>query len=115
MPQFVLNVVQPAGGVPAPAALARIMTDVAAVIDAAARDGALVLNVGLAPPQGSAVVRADAEGRTVTDGPYAEAKEFVGGFVMVRTDDRDGALAWAERLARATTLPIEVRQVAGGG
>jgi hypothetical protein len=45
----------------------------------------------------------------VTDGPYAEGKEHVGGFSIIQADDLDEALAWGRKLARATTLPIEVR------
>jgi hypothetical protein len=44
-----------------------------------------------------------------TDGPFAEGKEHLGGFTIIEAPDLDAALAWAERLARATTLPIEVR------
>jgi hypothetical protein len=45
----------------------------------------------------------------VTDGPFAEGKEHVGGFTVVEAPDLDAALAWGRRLARATSLPIEVR------
>ncbi|HSL35969.1 MAG TPA: YciI family protein [Arthrobacter sp.] len=47
----------------------------------------------------------------MTDGPFAEAKEHVGGFTVIEAADLDAALGWAEKLARATTLPIEVRPV----
>jgi hypothetical protein len=54
----------------------------------------------------------------VTDGPFAESKEHIGGFLVVKAPDLDAALAWARKLARALTLegrenegglPIEVR------
>jgi hypothetical protein len=45
----------------------------------------------------------------MTDGPFAEGKEHLGGLTIVRAPDLDAALAWARRLARASTLPIEVR------
>ena len=45
----------------------------------------------------------------LTDGPFAEGKEHLGGFVVVAAPDLDAALAWGTKLARATTLPIEVR------
>jgi hypothetical protein len=45
----------------------------------------------------------------MTDGPYAEGKEHLGGFTVIAAPDLDAALAWGAKLARATTLPIEVR------
>ena len=45
----------------------------------------------------------------MTDGPYVEGKEHVGGFLIVRAPDLDGALVWARKLARVLPLPIEVR------
>jgi hypothetical protein len=47
----------------------------------------------------------------ITDGPFAEGKEHVGGFTIVEAPDLDAALAWGRKLAQATTLPIEVRPV----
>ena len=48
-----------------------------------------------------------------TDGPFAEAKEHVGGFVIVKAEDLDAALEWGRKLARVITLPIEVRPFQG--
>jgi hypothetical protein len=45
----------------------------------------------------------------MTDGPYAEGKEHIGGFTVIRAPDLDAALAWGRKAALATTLPIEVR------
>jgi hypothetical protein len=45
----------------------------------------------------------------MTDGPFAEGKEHIGGLSIIRADDLDAALEWGRRLALATTLPIEVR------
>ena len=42
-------------------------------------------------------------------GPYVEGKEHIGGFTIIRATDLDSALAWGRKLARATTLPVEVR------
>ena len=44
-----------------------------------------------------------------TDGPFAESKEHVGGFIIIKAPDLDAALDWARKAARAITLPIEVR------
>ena len=43
------------------------------------------------------------------DGPFTEAKEHIGGLVIIRVPDLDAALEWGRRYATATTLPIEVR------
>ena len=45
----------------------------------------------------------------MTDGPFAEAKEHIGGFYIINADDLDAALAWAGKVADATNHPIEVR------
>jgi hypothetical protein len=47
----------------------------------------------------------------ITDGPYLEAKEFVGGITIVETADLDEALAWARKGARACRAPVEVREI----
>jgi hypothetical protein len=50
----------------------------------------------------------------VTDGPYVEAKEHIGGVNIIEAANLDEALEWGRRLAQATTLPIEVRPFRGG-
>ena len=51
----------------------------------------------------------------ITDGPFAESKEHIGGFMVVKVPDLDSALEWARKMARVLTLeghdglPIEVR------
>ena len=44
-----------------------------------------------------------------TDGPFAEAKEHLGGFYIIEAEDLDAALGWASRVTRAINAPIEVR------
>jgi hypothetical protein len=44
-----------------------------------------------------------------TDGPFAEAKEHLGGFYIIEADDLDTALAWASKTTAAVSKPIEVR------
>ena len=109
MPRYLLSVYQPDGPAPAPDVLGAIMRDVYAVRDEMQKSGAWVFSAGLLPPTTATVVRAQ-NGRTlITDGPFVEGKEHIGGFCVVRAPDLDAALVWGERLARATTLPIEVR------
>jgi len=55
------------------------------------------------------VLRADGSDLLVTDGPFAEGKEHIGGFWIIRAPDLDAALGWARKAAVACKLPIEVR------
>ncbi|MEJ3651919.1 YciI family protein [Actinomycetes bacterium KLBMP 9759] len=71
--------------------------------------GAWVFGGGLLPSAEAAVVRFDRGAATTTDGPFAETKEQLGGFWVVRCADRDEAMAWAEKCAEACGSPIEVR------
>jgi hypothetical protein len=110
MPQYLLTVVEPTGGeVPSPEALEAIMRDVGQVDDAMRAAGVWVFAGGLFPPDRATTLRPKADEVLVTDGPFAEGREHVGGFSVVEVADLDAALDWGRRLARATTLPIEVR------
>lgn len=71
--------------------------------------GVWVFAGGLLPSESSTVVRVDGGTTTTTDGPFAETKEQLGGFWVIRAADLDQALAWAEKCARACGCPIEVR------
>ena len=71
--------------------------------------GSWVFVGGLQPSQATTVVRPGNGTTTMTDGPFAETKEQLGGFWVIRCDDLDQALAWAERCVLACGSPIEVR------
>ena len=107
MTRYLLSVYQPSG--PPPANLDQIIADVTAVDEAMRDAGVWVFSGGLHPQSTASVVR----GALVTDGPFAEAKEHLGGFTVIDAPDLDAALRWAERLSNATTLPIEVRPFQG--
>jgi hypothetical protein len=109
MPRYLLNVIQPDAAPPPPAALDRIMRDVRAVRDEIQAAGAWEFSGGLHRPSASTVVRVRDGEALITDGPFVEGKEFIGGFTIIRAPDLDAALGWARKLAAATTLPIEVR------
>jgi hypothetical protein len=64
---------------------------------------------GLHPASTATVVRLQDGKVLTTDGPFAESKEHIGGFSIIKAPDLDAALEWGRKLARATTLPIEVR------
>ena len=109
MKQYLLSVYQPDGPAPPPEQLERINRDLDAVNQELRAAGAWVFAGGLHPPSTATVVRVSDGDILVTDGPFAEGKEHIGGFTIVRAPDLDAALAWGRRLAEATTLPIEVR------
>jgi len=114
MRQYLLTVYQPDGPPPPPEELERISADLDALNAELRQAGAWVFAGGLHPPSTATVIRVKDGDTLVTDGPFAEAKEHVGGFTIVRAPDLDAALAWGRRLAEATTLPIEVRPFQDG-
>ncbi|HYN16728.1 MAG TPA: YciI family protein [Actinomycetes bacterium] len=113
MKQYLLSVYQPDG----PALPAEDMEAISRDLDALNREleaaGAWVFAGGLHPPDTATVVRVEDGEVLTTDGPYAEGKEHIGGFTIIKAPDLDAALEWGRKLARATTLPIEVRPFQG--
>jgi hypothetical protein len=71
--------------------------------------GVWVFAGGLLPASTATVVRADGDEVLVTDGPFTESKEHIGGFWVIEAPDLDAALAWASKATRACTQPVEVR------
>jgi hypothetical protein len=71
--------------------------------------GAWVFAGGLHPPSTATVVRAQGGDVITTDGPFAETKEQLGGFWVIRATDLDAALAWAAKGSAACGGPVEVR------
>ena len=113
MRQYLLTIYQPDGPPPPAEELERIMADLDALNREIQAAGAWVFAGGLHPPSTATVLRARGEEVLVTDGPYAEGKEHVGGFTIVKAPDLDAALEWGRKLARVITLPIEVRPFQG--
>lgn len=113
MKQYLLSVYQPDGDPPAAVKLDEIMRDVTAVRDEMQAAGAWVFSDGLFPASTATVVRERDGEFLVTDGPYVEGKEHLGGITIVKAPDLDAALEWGRKTARATTLPIEVRPFQG--
>jgi len=113
MKHYLLSVYQPDGDPPPPEVLNEITREVRAVEQEMKDAGAWVFTAGLNAASTATVVRVREGESLITDGPYAEGKEHIGGFTIVEAADLDGALAWGRKLARATTLPIEVRPIRG--
>jgi hypothetical protein len=89
--------------------LQRLAAQVGAFNDELTSSGAWVFGGGLNPASSATVVRAGADGVSMTDGPYAETKEVMGGFWVIEAADLDAALAWARKGATACEGPVEVR------
>ena len=109
MKNYLLSIYQPDGPPPATVNLERIMRDVGAVTEEMQAAGAWVFAGGLHDADSATVLRPTGGDVLVTDGPFVEGKEHLGGFTVVTAPDLDAALEWGRKLARATTLPIEVR------
>ncbi|MEU0085404.1 YciI family protein [Streptomyces sp. NPDC006274] len=114
MTQYLLSIYQPDGDVPPPEVLDPIMRDVEAVNAELRAAGAWVFAGGLHAPSTATVVRCKDDEVLMTDGPYIEGKEHIGGFTVIEAPDLDAALEWGRKLARAITLPIEVRPLRYG-
>jgi hypothetical protein len=107
--KYLMSVYQPEGGTPDPAFLEQVMAELEVINAEIKAAGAWVFAGGLHAPDSATVLQLkDGDVRT-TDGPFVEGKEYLGGISIIDAPDLDAALGWASRIARATTLPIEVR------
>jgi hypothetical protein len=111
--QYLIGVYQPDSEPPSPEVLGPIMEGVGkwrAELEAA---GAWVFTAGLQPPSTATVVRVKDGEVLMTDGPFTEGKECLGGFTVIEVADLDEALRWSRGFAEITGLPVEVRPLAG--
>lgn len=76
-----------------------------------AKAGALVALDGLHPVAKGARVSFKGGKATVTDGPFIESKEVIGGFWMIQVKSKEEAVEWARRVPAAEGDVIEVRQI----
>ena len=113
MKQYLLSIYQPDGDPPPPEVLERVMRDVEVLNQELKAAGAWVFDGGLHAPSTATVVRTRDGDVLMTDGPFTEGKEHIGGFCIIKAPDLDAALKWSRKLAQATTLPIEVRPFQG--
>ena len=109
MKKYLLSVYQPEGGNPAAEVLDKIMRDVDALNQELKATGTWVFAGGLHPSSTATVVRFQDGEMLVTDGPFVEGKEHIGGFWVIQAPDLDAALEWGRKATRACTVPIEVR------
>jgi hypothetical protein len=112
MKQYLLSVYQPDGGPPPPEILDPIIRDLQALNREIRAAGAWVFAAGLHEASTATVVKANGGDVLMTDGPFTEGKEHLGGFTIIRAADLDEALRWAQRMATIVEpLSIEVRPV----
>ena len=110
MKQYLLTVHMVEGEpVPAEAEMQQAYKAVDAFNQELMASGAWVFAGGLLPPDTATVVRAQGGKVVTTDGPFAESKEQIGGFWVVKAADLDAALEIATRGSEACGRPVEVR------
>ncbi|MCX6462067.1 MAG: YciI family protein [Pseudonocardiales bacterium] len=113
MPRYLLSIYQPDGDPPPPEVLDPVMAELGRLNDEMRAAGAWVFAGGLHPPSTATVIRAGGE-VLLTDGPFVEGKEHLGGFTVIEAEDLDAALGWGTRLAKVLApLAVEVRPFAG--
>jgi hypothetical protein len=94
---------------PAPDVMEQMFADVNALNDKMTDAGIWVFGGGLETPDNSKVVNGASGNVVVTDGPFPEAKEQIGGFWVIEAEDLDTALEWAKQATIACQGPVEVR------
>jgi hypothetical protein len=111
MKQYLLSVclVDDGAPPPSPEEMQPVYEAVGRFNDRLQESGAWVFAGGLHPRSTATVVRAEGGETLITDGPFAEGKEYVGGFWVIRAADLDEALRWAGGGAEACGSPVEVR------
>jgi hypothetical protein len=113
MSQYLLSTYTVEGGVPGapmtPEEMQTFMGRVIALETEMEASGTFVFGGALHGPDAATVVSVSDGDLVMTDGPFAESKEHIGGFYIINAADLDAALAWADKVANATNHPIEVR------
>jgi hypothetical protein len=113
MKQYLISFYQPDGPPPSPEALAPVMREIMAIRREIEAAGSWVFAGGLHEASTATVLRVQNGEMLLTDGPFVEGKEHLGGVTIVTAPDLDVVLGWARRYAEATGLPIEVRPFQG--
>lgn len=113
MPHYLLSVFATDDAEPPPPdEVEEIMARVAAHQQELKDAGAWLFFGSLTDPASATVVEAAGGQVSMTDGPYAEAKEQIGGFTIIEAADLDEALEWARKGSEACSWPVEVRPFA---
>ena len=112
MRKYLLSIYQPDGDPPPPEVLEPIMAGLARLNEEMRAAGAWVFAAGLYPASTATVVRDRGGAPLLTDGPFTEGREHLGGFTVITAPDLDAALGWAARMAAVLgQLAVEVRPI----
>jgi hypothetical protein len=115
MKQYLMSVHGTHGeALPAPDVMQQMFDDVAKFNQELVSSGTWVFGGGLTDPGDATVVRAEHGEIMLTDGPYVETKEHLGGFTVVDVPDDEAARYWAGRLAVSLNWPQEVHRFPSG-
>jgi len=114
MKQYLLSVYQPTSAPPPPEVLGPIMEKVDKWRSELQAAGAWVFTGALEAPSTATVLRVSGGEVVMTDGPFTEGKEHLGGFSVISAADLDEALDWGRQFAEITGLALEVRPVRDG-
>jgi hypothetical protein len=110
MKQYMLAVHDTQGDPPpAPDVMQKIYADVDKVNQEMMAKGVWVFGGGLTDPSDATVVRVEKGQPVLTDGPFVETKEQLGGFWVIKANDLDEALDWARKATVACQGPVELR------
>ncbi|MGH2840167.1 MAG: YciI family protein [Solirubrobacteraceae bacterium] len=88
-----------------------LLTEMTTYNEELAKAGVMLAGEGLHPTSKGARVRFSGKDRTVTDGPFTEAKEIVAGFWLIQVGSLDEAIEWVKRAPFDGGTEIEIRQV----
>jgi hypothetical protein len=111
MPQFLVAIHHPDDFDPSQEDAAK-MRDISALNQEMIAAGVRDFVGGLSPARNAKSLRASPGGKVaITDGPYLETKEHVGGFWVLKAASMDEALEWARKAVVACRAPVEVREV----
>jgi len=113
MKHYLLSIYQPGFEPPPAEMLEEITRDLEVLRSEMRAAGVWVFAGGLHEPSTATVIDPRRDGMPMTDGPYVEGKEQIGGLTIIQASNLDDALGWGQKLARVTTLPIEVRPFQG--
>jgi hypothetical protein len=112
MKQYLLSIYQPDGDPPPPEVLEPILRNLEALNREIQAAGAWVFAAGLHPASTATMLKVKDGDVLMTDGPFTEGKEHLGGFTVIQVADLDEALVWGRRLAEVLyPLSVEVRPV----
>ncbi|WP_300681553.1 YciI family protein [Nocardioides sp.] len=110
MPQYLIATYdEPTTRTMTPEEMAPIYEAVGGLINEAIETGIFVFAGGLEGKEAITVVDPRGSATVVTDGPFIESREYLGGFTVINVPDLDAALAFGTRMAEASRLPQEVR------